>query len=71
MDLGTVARRARDGAYAGLGAWCSDVALIVANCRAFNPPGSEQCAAAGRLEAHVAGALRGDEAWAAASAAGR
>jgi hypothetical protein len=62
MDLGTMARKAREGAYASLKEWCADFALIVANCRAYNPPGSEHAAAAGKLEAFFAG-LRSQPVW--------
>jgi hypothetical protein len=64
-----MAKKANDGAYGSLKEWCADCALIVANCRAYNPPGSEHAAAAGKLEAYLAGPLRLEESWAASERA--
>ena len=69
MDLGTVAKKVGEGAYASLREWCADTALIVSNCRAYNPPDSAHAAAAGCLEAFMTRPLRLEEAWAAAGKA--
>ena len=68
-DFATIARKIDKGEYAGLSAWLADVALVVANARKFNAPDSDIAALAAKVEAFVAGRLRSDAAWAAASAA--
>ncbi|WFC96745.1 hypothetical protein MBRA1_003407 [Malassezia brasiliensis] len=38
MDLSTIQRKLNDGAYATMGDFASDMRLMLANCRQFNPP---------------------------------
>jgi hypothetical protein len=61
-------KKAETGAYASLREWCADFSLIVSNCRAYNPPGSQHAAAAGNLEAFL-DTLRAGECWKAAETA--
>ena len=41
MDLSTIDAKLKDGAYSTMGDFASDVRLMLANCRQFNPPGTE------------------------------
>ncbi len=55
------------GAYSSVKGWLADVGLIVANCRAYNPPTSIHCIAARKLEEHVERLqAKGDATYAAA-----
>lgn len=50
MDLGTVTKRLAGGAYPNPQVMLSNVRLVWDNCRAYNDPSSEVCAAAFTLE---------------------
>ncbi len=50
MDLSTMEKKVNQAAYSTMGEFASDVQLIFANCRQFNPPGTEPCQHADELE---------------------
>ena len=50
MDLSTMDKKASSGAYKTMAEFASDMELIFANCRQFNPPGTEPCDHADQLE---------------------
>lgn len=50
MDLSTMEKKVNQGAYTTMGEFASDMELIFANCRQFNPPGTEPCQHADELE---------------------
>ncbi|KAJ1025442.1 hypothetical protein NDA13_004253 [Ustilago tritici] len=50
MDLSTTEKKVNQAAYSTMGEFASDIELIFANCRQFNPPGTEPCQHADELE---------------------
>ncbi len=50
MDLSTMEKKLNQAAYSTMGEFAADVELIFANCRQFNPPGTEPCQHADELE---------------------
>ena len=50
MDLSTMEKKVNQAAYATMGEFAADMELIFANCRQFNPPGTEPCQHADELE---------------------
>ncbi|TKY85733.1 hypothetical protein EX895_005273 [Sporisorium graminicola] len=50
MDLSTMEKKVNQAAYTTMGEFASDVELIFANCRQFNPPGTEPCQHADELQ---------------------
>lgn len=50
MDLSTMEKKVNQAAYSTMGEFASDMQLIFANCRQFNPPGTEPCQHADELE---------------------
>ncbi|CDU22782.1 related to TAF2-component of TFIID complex [Sporisorium scitamineum] len=50
MDLSTMEKKVNQAAYSTMGEFASDMELIFANCRQFNPPGTEPCQHADELE---------------------
>ncbi len=68
-DFTTIARKIEAGAYSSLAAWVSDVELIIANCRKYNPPDSDMAALAAKIEAFMSSPrLLSEGAWANAEA---
>lgn len=57
MDLSTIAGKARDDQYESVDAFTADLALVIDNCRKFNPPDSVYCACANKLERFIAARL--------------
>lgn len=50
MDLGTMETKLNSGRYSYMSEFAADVMLIFANCRQFNPPGTDPCVHAAILE---------------------
>lgn len=50
MDLGTMETKLTSGRYSYMSEFAADVMLIIANCRQFNPPGTDPCIHAAILE---------------------
>lgn len=50
MDLSTMEKKVNQAAYSTMGDFAADMELIFANCRQFNPPGTEPCQHADELE---------------------
>ncbi|GAK64470.1 TATA-binding protein associated factor taf2 [Moesziomyces antarcticus] len=50
MDLSTMEKKVNQAAYSTMGEFAADMELIFANCRQFNPPGTEPCQHADELE---------------------
>ncbi|PWY99756.1 hypothetical protein BCV70DRAFT_162250 [Testicularia cyperi] len=50
MDLSTMEKKANQTAYTTMSEFAADMELIFANCRQFNPPGTEPCQHADELE---------------------
>ena len=50
MDLSSMEKKINQAAYDTMGEFAADMDLIFANCRQFNPPGTEPCQHADELE---------------------
>ncbi|EST05572.1 Bromodomain protein [Kalmanozyma brasiliensis GHG001] len=50
MDLSTMEKKLNQASYTTMSSFAADVELIFANCRQFNPPGTEPCQHADELE---------------------